>query len=552
MSSSIQSIRQGRAAEARGDSAGALLHYTEALAAEPHNAKAWTRVGMIMVQLMKWQEAAEQLQLARHLDAEDAEAAHGLAVALFHTGQTAGALEQIDDAARLAPADWRIAGSQAYMHAATEADPARTLALYRSWGERFADPLAAQAGPFENDRSPGRRLRIGYVTADFREHSVAFFMEPVLANHDPDAVEVFVYSSGRADAITERMRAHVPNWHDVAALGDDALYELIRSHRIDVLIDLSGHTVGQRLFVFARRAAPVQVTWLGFMHTLGMRAIDYRITDGGVDPPGNERWYVERLFRVSCMASYSPPPDSPLRAEPPLLENGFATLISLNNAKKLTDPMLSLWGRILQARPTAQLVLMVQERNPQDARAQIEPRLARLGLPVERVLVSPQLPLREFMQLGHIADVALDTAPISGGTTSLHALWMGLPIVAMDAEEAAQAATARTLQGLGLGQWVARDADQYLATALALIDDPARLREHRAGIRQRMLASAPMDYRGRVAELERALRLMWANHLIGEPRYLHTDVDLDQALRECAAVGQPRAAPTLPRPAMTE
>ncbi|ODU67303.1 MAG: hypothetical protein ABT05_03970 [Lautropia sp. SCN 66-9] len=419
MSSSIQSIRQGRAAEARGDSAGALLHYTEALAAEPHNAKAWTRVGMIMVQLMKWQEAAEQLQLARHLDAEDAEAAHGLAVALFHTGQTAGALEQIDDAARLAPEDWRIAGSQAYMHAATEADPARTLALYRSWGERFADPLAAQARPFENDRSPGRRLRIGYVTADFREHSVAFFMEPVLANHDPDAVEVFVYSSGRADAITERMRAHVPNWHDVAALGDDALYELIRSHRIDVLIDLSGHTVGQRLFVFARRAAPVQVTWLGFMHTLGMRAIDYRITDGGVDPPGNERWYVERLFRVSCMASYSPPPDSPLRAEPPLLENGFATLISLNNAKKLTDPMLSLWGRILQARPTAQLVLMVQERNPQDARAQIEPRLARLGLPVERVLVSPQLPLREFMQLGHIADVALDTAPISGGSWPL-------------------------------------------------------------------------------------------------------------------------------------
>ncbi|MGD9942535.1 MAG: glycosyltransferase [Burkholderiaceae bacterium] len=550
MSVSIESIRAGQAAEAGGDAGAALGHYAQALAADPRSAKAWTRVGMIMVQLMKWREAAEQLQLARQLDPQDAEAAHGLAVACFHIGETARALEQIDAAAQLAPQDWRIAGSQAYMHAATAADPARTLALYRAWGERFADPLAAGVRPPDNEPSPTRRLRIGYVTADFREHSVAFFMEPVLAHHDAAQVEVFVYSSGRADEVTARLRALVPHWHDVAALDDEALHGLIRSHRIDVLIDLSGHTVGQRLFVFARRAAPVQVTWLGFMHTLGMRAIDYRITDGGVDPPGNERWYVERLFRVGCMACYSPPPDSPLLLEPPLRQNGFATLISLNNAKKLTDPMLQLWGRILQARPTVQLVVMVQERNPEDARAQIEPRLRRLGLPLDRVLVSPQLPLREFMQLGHIADVALDTAPISGGTTSLHALWMGLPVVALDAEEAAQAATARTLQGLGLGEWVAHDADSYLATVLALIDDAERLRAHRSEIRERMRASAPMDYRRQVAELERALRLMWLNHLLGEPRYLHTDVDLEQALRDCSA-RLPAASP-LPRPVRTE
>jgi predicted O-linked N-acetylglucosamine transferase (SPINDLY family) len=372
-------------------------------------------------------------------------------------------------------------------------------------------------------------LRVGYVSGDLREHSVAFFMEPVFAHHSA-AVEVFVYSTGARDAITERIARHVPHWFDVRALGDDALLALIRKHRIDVLVDLSGHTEGQRLFVFARRAAPVQVTWLGFMHPLGMTAMDYRLTDWGCDPAGNEAHHSETLFRLECMASYAPP-DAPLLAEPPMLRSGHPTLVSLNNSKKITDEMLLLWGRILEARPDAQLLLMVQERSASDAQSQMQPRMARLGLPLDRIHVSAQLPLAEFMQLGSIADVALDTSPVSGGTTTLHALWMGLPLVTLDAQEASASSSARTLQGMGYGDWVASDAEGYLVRVLALIDSPEALRQHRATARERLRGSALMDYAGRTAELERAFRLLWLNHLSGEKRYLHSAHDVADAVQ---------------------
>jgi predicted O-linked N-acetylglucosamine transferase (SPINDLY family) len=371
---------------------------------------------------------------------------------------------------------------------------------------------------------------------------MAWFIEPVFAHHDPASVELHVYSTGRRDAVTERLQRHVPHWHDVAALSDDALLARIRADRIDVLVDLSGHTEGQRLFVFARRAAPVQVTWLGFMHPLGMRAMDYRLTDTATDGDGADAHYIETLFRLHCMASYVPPP-APLLETLPMQANGFPTLASLNNSKKVTDHMLSVWGRILHARPDAQLLLMVQERTPQDARAQMLPRLERLGLPVERIYISPQLPLDEFMSLGTVADIALDTAPVSGGTTTLHSLWMGLPIVARDSREAAEGSTARTLEVLGCGEWVAPDDDGYVERVLSLLDSPQALLTHRQGIRDRMLASPLMDYRQRTRELEQAFRLMWINHLLGERRFTSLAATVDDGLR-ALEVRPPDAPPT--------
>jgi protein O-GlcNAc transferase len=520
-----------------GNFVGALAAYGACIAQNPADLRAWTRVGMIFVRLLKWQQAAENFEFVVDQQADNAEALHGLAIALYHLGNHARARELADRAAAVAPKDWRIHASRAYIHATTQSDPAATLAAYRDWGRRFADPLTAAARPLPKldaqQRDPQRRLRIGYVSGDLREHSVAFFMEPVFANHSK-AVEIFVYSTGARDAITDRIAAHVPNWFDVRKHDDNALLALIRKHRIDVLVDLSGHTEGQRLFVFARRAAPVQATWLGFMHPLGMKAMDYRLTDWGCDPQGNEAHHSETLFRLECMASYAPP-DAPLLTEPPMLRNGFPTLVSLNNSKKITDEMLSLWGRILAARPDAQLLLMVQERSAADAQSQMQPRLARLGLPIDRIHISPQLPLAEFMQLGCIADVALDTSPVSGGTTTLHALWMGLPLVTLDAQESSASSSARTLQGMGYGAWVAQNADEYIAHVLALLDSPDRLREHRSTVRDRMRANALMDYAGRTAELETAYRLMWINHVTGSKRYLHLRHDLQEAYAGHAA-----------------
>jgi predicted O-linked N-acetylglucosamine transferase (SPINDLY family) len=358
-------------------------------------------------------------------------------------------------------------------------------------------------------------------------------MTPVFANHDKDRVIVSVFSTSKIqDAYTVHLKALVPDWHDVSGLDDDVLFKRIRQQKIDVLIDLSGHTEGQRLLVFARRAAPIQVTWLGFMGTLGMQAIDYRLTDYGTDPAGNDQWYMEKLFRLTCMASYSPPADSPISPEPPMLENGAPTLISLNNSKKITDEMLLLWGKILAERPDATLIIHVQELRTEDAVASMQPRLERLGLPLDQIIISRSVSLAEFMQRGFVADIALDTSPISGGTTTLHALWMGLPVIALDAKDATSSSSARILQGFGLGEWVADDEDAYIAKVLALMNNPDQLRAHRATTRANMLSNPLMDYRGRCAELERAYRLMWFNHLVSEknktaePRYLDVNVDI--------------------------
>jgi predicted O-linked N-acetylglucosamine transferase (SPINDLY family) len=308
----------------------------------------------------------------------------------------------------------------------------------------------------------------------------------------------------------------------VAELSDEELCEFIRALRIDILVDLSGHTLGQRLMTFARRAAPVQVTWLGFMNTLGMKAMDYRLTDWSMDPPGREASYTETLFRLECMACYSPPPHAPLRTDPPMLEAGYPTLISLNNSVKLTHEMLCLWKRILDRRPDARLVIMVKEHTPDDAQAAMQHRVEAADLPLDRVFVMHQQPLERFMELGHIADIALDTAPLSGGTTTLHALWMGLPVVALDAERGIDSSSARTLQGMGLGEWVAADPDAYVDIALRLIADTDRLRLHRQQSRALLRQGGLMDYASRVKELEKSFRIMWMNHLRGDKR----DLDL--------------------------
>ncbi|WCM88956.1 O-linked N-acetylglucosamine transferase, SPINDLY family protein [Acidovorax sp. NCPPB 3576] len=517
---------------AQQDWVGALTKFTAALAFDPRRADVWMHVGRTYLKMENWAQAIPALETALALQPGMPDAQHGLSFALFNLGRHAEALEMIDDVCRRGnnPSMWVM---RAFLHGQIDRDPVKTLEVYRDWGRRYADPLTRKAAPLAvADRRPKKRLKVGYVTADFREHSVAFFMLPVLRHHDPQEVEVHVYSGGRRDGITDALQQCVPHWHEMIHLSDDDLYTLIRSHGIDVLVDLSGHTAGNRLLVFARRAAPVQVTWLGFMSPLGMKAMDYRLTDAGITPPGHEVFYSERLFRLACMASYAPPTYAPLCEEPPLLRNGYPTLISLNNSAKVTDRMLGVWARILQARTDARLVIMVKERSAEAAQANMQMRVEAAGMPIDRVFVLHQQPLGQFMELGHIADVALDTTPISGGTTTLHALWMGLPVVAMDAERGIDASSARTLQGLGFGGEVAQDEVAYVAAALRLMDDPEGLLQLRRNGREWMGKSVLMDYAARTAELEKAYRLMWLNYLNRDARWLDVEVDLGAALAQ--------------------
>lgn len=516
-------FKAGLAAEARHNYLEALSKYTASLEPGDGHLHTWIRIGNLFLRTMKYQQAAETMEFALGMDPQNIEAIYGLAIAYFYLGRHEEARAFIDHAAETQPDNSTYALDRANIHSITRPDPPLKRQLYEAWGQRFADPLGKHAAPFDNDRSPDRVLRIGYVSGDMRDHAIAYFMEPVFAHHNPARVEIFVYStSQQQDAVTARLKTLVPHWHDVSALNDDALHKLIRQHRIDILVDLSGHTHGHRLLTFARRAAPVQVTWLGYIgSTLGMQAMDYRLTDWGMDPPGNEQFYVEKLFRLHCMASYIPPTNTPLEPVPPMLQGNPPTLASLNSSRKLSDAALLVWKRILDARPDAQLLIHVQEQTVEDAVNTIEPRLARLALPLDRIIVSPMVPMDEFMTRGQIVDIALDSFPVSGGTTTLHTLWMGLPVIAMDASDAVASSTAATLKGLGLEDWVAKDEDDYVQKVLELLDHPERLAAHRAEARRLMQQSALMDYATTTRELDSSYRRLWYNYLLGEPRLLH-------------------------------
>jgi len=493
------------------DLLGALTKLTAALALDPRRVDLWVQTGRIFAKMSNWAQAIPALETALQIRPGLPEAEHLLALALYSTGRQREACDMIDSACkkRNESALWAM---RAYIHSHTSRDPAKALAVHQDWGRRFADPLTRKAAPLVvKDRSPGRRLKVGYVTADFREHSVAFFMLPVLRHHDPANVEVHVYSSGRADGVTALLQQCVQHWHDVIHESDVVLLERIRRDEIDILVDLSGHTEGHRLLVFARRAAPVQVTWMGYKPPLGMKAMDYRLFDASAER--QQKFYGEKLFKLRCATSYSPPAYAPISEDPPMARNGYITYASLNSSAKITRQALETWADILREVPDARLVIYVKEENAEAAQAHMLPRVLEAGLPLDRVFVIHQQPIAHFMETNHIADVMLDTFPICGGTTTLHAIWMGMPVVAMQGQQDVENSSMKTIRGLGFGGMVATTPAEYVSNAVKLAQDVEFLRQCRKTYRERLGRSTLMDYPARTVEVEAAYRRMWIDFL---------------------------------------
>jgi len=518
----LVALRSAVDATKRQDMFAALKAISSALAIDPKRADLWQDLGAIYARLETWKLCVTSLEIALVLEPGRSGARYVMAHALYYLGKHKEAVEMIDDVCKRSPTPlfWAM---RAYIHAHTNRDAAHALKVHQDWGRRFADPLTRKAKPLTvTDRNPQKRLKVGYVTADFRQHSVAFFMLPVLRHHNENDVEIHVYSSGVRDSFTDMMQQSVSHWHEVADLSDEALCARIRADGIDILVDLSGHTAGHRLLTFARRAAPVQATWIGYVLPTGIKAMDYRLTDFEYSPYGQEAFYNEKLFRLSCSSSYQPPAYAPICDNPPLVRNGYPTLISLNNSAKITDAMLVIWSNILVKRCDARLIIMVKERSADAAQACMQSRIEAAGMPLDRVSVLHQQSLENFMEMGHIADIVLDTAPISGGTTTFHALWMGLPIVTMDAERGVDASTARILQKIGGGGEVTHSEDQYVAAALKMMDSIDYLIVHRETSRDMLSRSQYMDYQNRVKEVENAYRSMWLNHLNKDTKLLNS------------------------------
>ncbi len=391
---------------------------------------------------------------------------------------------------------------------------ARTLfEEHRAWGRRHADPLTAASQPLANDRSPGRRLRVGYVSPNFYSHAVNFFVEPILASHDHERYEIFCYSDVKQpDNATARLRGYADEWRETTRLSDEELCQLVRADGIDVLVDLTGHiNGGKRLLAFAQRAAPVQVTYLGYQNTTGMQAMDYRLTDAYSDPPGvTDSWHTERLVRLpTTFFVYLPWPNAPAVGPLPAAAAGHVTFGSVNNFTKITPEVLRAWAEILRRSGRSRLVIRADMT--QTLRARLVDFFAAEGIDAARLDLVDRLPRREYLDLISRLDIALDPFPFNGHTTTCDCLWQGVPVVTLSGETYVSRFGGSGLVTLGLEEWIAHSREQYVETAVALAEDLPQLAAYRATLRQRMAVSPLLDFETFTRNLEDAYRRMWTD-----------------------------------------
>ena len=361
------------------------------------------------------------------------------------------------------------------------------------FGTRYADALA---GPRRDGASyeTHDRIRVGYVSPDFRNHAVGRLVEPALKHHDRDKFAVYCYSDVKQpDERTNRFREYASVWRDIASDDDDAVAQKIRQDEIDILVDLAGHTDDHRLLVFARKPAPVQVTWIGYPNTTGMRAMDYRITDAHADPPGlTEHLHTERLLRLPEI--YLPcdaPQERVLPGPPPSLSRGYVTFGSFNNLMKVGHQTIQLWSQVLRALPRSRLMMITVPEGR--TRTRLREAFAQRGIDPERLDLRGRLTHHEFLQAHADVDVALDTYPYHGTTTTAHTLWMGLPLMTLAGTTHVARVGVSMLANVGLVDLAPATEEEYVRRATVLASDGRRLQELRGALRERVERSAIMD-----------------------------------------------------------
>ncbi len=340
----------------------AIAECEEAVRIDPNFAEAYSNIGVARNEQGRRDEAIAASRRAIELKPDYGPAHNNLAVALQALGRLDEAMVHHRRASELSPLGMAQCSNLLYaLNYNPRYDAETIFAEHRAWAQRHADPLSAAVAPHANDRDPLRRLRIGYVSGQFRAHAVNFFSEPILASHDHANFEVFCYSNyADDDETTAQLRGYADHWRNITALSDQQASELIRDDRIDVLVDLNGHIGGHRLLVFARKPAPVQVTYIGYQNTTGMKAMDYRLTDDYADPPGTtDAFYTERLVRLPrSFYCYLPSYDAPSVNKLPALENGYITFGSFNSFAKITPTVLDTWGRLLAAVAGSRLLIL--------------------------------------------------------------------------------------------------------------------------------------------------------------------------------------------------
>ena len=498
----------------RGALDDAQEHYRRALALGLQHALLHSNLGCLLRDRGHLQEAADEFARALALDDTSAHAHSNLGITLTLQGRVDRALPHLRRAVDLQPA-WDLAHSNLLfcLNYADDVAPVEVAAHHLAFGRRHPVPEdldGAMAMPVELDSE--RPLRVGFVSPDLKQHSVAYFLEPLLRATDRTAFDLVCYADVlKPDAVTERLRAAVERWRPIRGLADADVARLVRADRVDILIDLAGHTAYNRLSLFATRAAPVQMTYLGYCNTTGLDAVDWRITDAWADPPGlTESLHSEELLRVSHgFLCFQPHADAPAPRPPPACADGRVTFGSFNLPAKISPATLTLWAEILRRVPDSRLLLKSPLADPA-TRSSLAQRLAASPLAGHDVQVLGRVAdERDHLAAYGGVDVALDTWPYGGTTTTCEALWMGVPVVTLTGGSHASRVGASLLTRLGAPELVAETPAAYIAAAVGLATDLDRLVALRSSLRARMASSGITDATAFARSFGEALRRAW-------------------------------------------
>lgn len=493
--------------------AEAITCHEKCVALKPDFAPGWYNFGLTLSLFGRIADALACHERALTADPDYAMARFGRAQALQQAHRISEAVEDYGKFLALKPAHHEARSYRLFAwHNLDGLSREELFAEHVAYGRAVGVPPAPA---LPNAPDPARRLRVAVLSPDLRAHSCAYFLEPLLRHLDRGQFELYLYHDHfREDEVSARLKPLAAVWRNFVGLPGPTVESLIRADAPDVLIDLAGHTgMTNRLPLFARRLAPVQATYLGYPNTTGLPAMDYRLTDALADPVGDaDRFATEKLLRFSSTAwAYAPPPDAPEPAPAPCLARGHVTFGCFNNLAKITDATLGWWGQILATVPTARLRLKGRGLSEPALRARYHERFARADLPTDRVdLVERTANTASHLALYGDIDIALDTFPYHGTTTTCEALWMGVPVVSLVGEGHLSRVGASLLTAVGHAGWLAATPAAYVATAARLAADPAALAATRAALRAELHASPLLDHAGQAARFGAALRDVWS------------------------------------------
>jgi predicted O-linked N-acetylglucosamine transferase (SPINDLY family) len=503
---------------ARGLHDEALAAARDCLALDPGHGDARDLEGRLLAQRGAYSQAVRAFRAALAAGAGGATASR-LGDALLQAGDVPGAVRAYRDAESRDAAHAAANASRALfaMHFESGHGAAEILEAHRAWATRYAAPPSS--GGYANVRDPGRRLRIGYVSPRFRASSAAFLLLPVLERHDPGAVEFHCYAEQEGeDAITSRIRSQAAGWTNTSGMGDELLCEAMRRDAIDIVVDLAGHTPGNRLGAMSRKPAPVVLTWLDYCDTTGCEAFDALITDPWHSPAEDGQRFVERRLRLAPLRfCYAPPDYAPAVTPPPSARNGAVTFGAFHRFAKIGPSVLRAWAELLASDGRFRLVIKNDALGDPGEREHHRDRLAAAGLPAARVELRAASPHAQALREYGDIDIALDTFPYNGGITTLEALLMGRPVVTFEGDTLISRQSCAILRAAGLDELVAPDAQAMVRLAAGLAADPQRLARLSDGLRARLTHSPVCNAAAFTRRLEGAYRAAWRDWCAGAP-----------------------------------